>query len=79
MTNAERQRRYQAKRRDARLRRARARIDAVAKPVIAAVLAGGDLDAVPPGARQGCLASAEAVIKGLRDVGLSIVRTSSLG
>jgi hypothetical protein len=78
MTSAERQRRFQKRARAKKLRRAAARIGATAKPVIAAVLAGGDLDAVPSETRENCLASAEAVLSGLLAAGLSIVRTSSL-
>jgi len=78
MTLAERQRRYRERARAEKLKRATAKMDAVAKPVIAAVLAGGDLDGVPPDTQQRCLASAEAVLAGLRAAGLSIVRTSRL-
>jgi len=51
---------------------------AVAKPVIAAALAGGDLQAVPPDAQQRYLADAEAVLESLRTAGLSVIRTSKL-
>jgi hypothetical protein len=78
MTSAERVRRTRARQRAAKLKRATARMDAAARPVIAAVMAGGDLEGVSPDTRQGCIATAEAVLAGLRAAGLSIVRTSSL-
>jgi hypothetical protein len=78
MTNVERQRRYQAKLRAAKLKRVASRIEAVAKLVIAAALAGGDLNSVPRDTREGYITSAEDVIAGLRAAGLSIVRTSTL-
>jgi hypothetical protein len=48
------------------------------QPVIAAVLAGGDPDAVPSDTRQACRIDAGAVLSGPRAAGWSIVRTSSL-
>ena len=78
MTTTERMRRLRARAQAAKLERAAARMDARAKPVIAGVLAGVDLDAIPPEARECCLASAEAILSALRAAGLSIVRTVSL-
>ena len=78
MTSAERVRRSRERARAERLRRAAARMDAQARKVIAAVMAGGELAGVPAQTQQGCLTTADALLAALRAAGLSIVRTSSL-
>lgn len=65
MTGAELVRRHREKKRAARLKRAATRMDAIARPVIAGVVAKGDT-------------TPEAILEGLRAAGLSIVKTKSL-
>lgn len=78
MTDAERKRQQRERARAAKLKRDAAKMEVIARPVIAAVLASGHLAAVSPAPQNGCLTDAKAVLAGLRAAGLSIVRTSSL-